>query len=158
MTAAKQITLLPVDRKDIEHPSDKSRQYLTEAITDLARLWIAEGRPLRILLTISGYDEDSRELYEIPEVCQWAKQIANEFPVFLFFLDDISIDRFVGWLCGPVSKQAIASREFAERYNDTKMEFVANAVAESSDLLEKLGADRKTISQFYFQISAERAD
>jgi hypothetical protein len=157
MTSVTRLTMLPVERRDIEHPSAAGREYVTESIADLARLWIAEGRPSRAMLTISGYDDDPRELYEIPEVCQWANRTLNEFPVLPFFLTDASLDPFVGWLCGPVSKHAITSPEFWKKFTDAKMRCYTKASAESSEYLMRMGADGPTISKFYFQIMADRA-
>jgi hypothetical protein len=119
-------------------------------------MWIAERRPSRAELTISGYDNDPRELYEVPEVCQWANRIANDFPVLPFFLTDTALDRFVGWLCGPMSKADLTSHEFAEKYDDAKMTCVTKAIAESSEFLRRMGADQPTISKFYFEIMAMR--
>lgn len=156
MTRKIRLFMLPVQRKDIEHPSDEGLHYITESITDLARVWIAEGKPSRTELTISGYDDDPRELYEIPEVCQWANQIFNQFPALLFFITSASIDRFTGWLCGPVSRQAVTSQEFAEKFASTRKRCVSIAIGpKSSDFLISVGADMPTISSFYFQSMAE---
>jgi hypothetical protein len=120
-------------------------------------LWIAEGRPSKAELTISGYDDDPRELYEIPEVCQWAKWIVKEFPVLPFFLTDTALDRFVCWLCGPVSRKALTTPEFTKKFTDMRIECAGIAIAESSGFLVRLGADGPTVSKFYFQIMADRA-
>lgn len=37
-------------------------------------------------LTISGYDDDSRELFEIPEVCRYLRGLDHEWPFWFFFL------------------------------------------------------------------------
>jgi len=151
MTTKTRLTMLPVERKDIENPSAAGRQYLENAIANLARLWITEGVPSKAELTISGYDDDPRELYEIPEICQWAKETVKKFPVLLFFLKDTSIDRLVGWIFGPLSKQEIDSPEFLKKYEETKIEYYTKAVAESSEFFLNMGADKTTISKFYFQ-------
>ena len=148
---------LPVERKDIEHQSADGREYITEAIARLAHLWITEGRPSRAELTISGYDDDPRELYEIPEVCQWANWIVHELPVLPFFLTDTALDRFAGWLCGPVSRKVVTSNEFSRKYTSVRMKCVTKAYVESAEFLMRIGADQPTVSKFYFQIIADRA-
>jgi hypothetical protein len=157
MTSVTRLTMLPVERNDIERPSAAGREYLTKSIADLARLWIAEGRPSRAMLTISGYDDDPRELCEIPDVCQWANRTLSELPVLPFFLTDQSLDPYVAWLCGPVSRDSLTSPEFQQRFTDTKMRCYTKASAESSGYLTRMGADGPTISKFYFQILADRA-
>ena len=149
--AKTRLVMLPIQRKDIEHPSEESLRNLTVYITDLAHLWISEKKPSRANLTISGYDDDPRELYEIPEVCQWANQTYNQFPSLLFFLTSASIYSFVGWLCGPESKQTVASKEFAEKFMAKRQECLREAITESSVFLQSIGADVSTISSFYFQ-------
>lgn len=150
--AARRLTLIPVERKDVEFLSINGRQALNRALDDLARLWIAEGRPSRAELTISGYDDDPRELYEIPQVCAWANQALNENPVLPFFLTNASLDRFVGWLCGPVSKAGLAAAEFGQRFNQAKSACFTHAVSESASFFKRLGADQATVSKFYMQI------
>jgi len=155
MTTETRITMLPIERKDIENMSAAGFQYLDDAINYLARLSITEEILNKAELTISGYDDDPRELYEIPEVCQWAKETVIKFPVLLFFLKDTSIDRFIGWICGPLSKQEVNSPEFLKKYEETRMEYCTKAVMESSEFFLNMGADKTTISKFYFQDMAD---
>lgn len=46
--------------------------------------WAFKGR---ISLVISGYANDSRELFEIPEVCHYLRLLDAEWPFWLFFLN-----------------------------------------------------------------------
>lgn len=46
--------------------------------------WAYKGR---LSLVISGYDSDSRELFEIPEVCHYLRSLDVEWPFWLFFLN-----------------------------------------------------------------------
>jgi len=148
--------MFPVERQDIEFPSIVSRQKLDQAIDGLARVWIAEDRPGRAELTISGYDNAPRELYEIPEVCGWANRVAIENPVLPFFLTGTSLDRFTGWLCGPVSKSELTTSEFQERFVQLKKTVFNKAVAESSAYFTRMGANPTTISKFYMLIMTDR--
>lgn len=38
-------------------------------------------------LAVHGYDDDDRELFEIPEVCDYFSLLATEFPYFFWFLN-----------------------------------------------------------------------
>jgi len=152
MTTIFRLTTLPVERKDIEHLSENGLQCLTEDITTLARLWITEETPSTAELTISGYDDDPRELYEIPEVCRWAKEIIKEFPVLLFFLKDTSIDRFITWISGPLSRQEIVSPEFLKKHGEMKAKYCFEAIAEAFEFFARIGVDKATVWNFYLQI------
>lgn len=46
--------------------------------------WAYKGR---LSLVISGYDIDPRELFEIPEVCNYLRLLDAEWPFWLFFLN-----------------------------------------------------------------------
>ncbi len=36
---------------------------------------------------VHGYDDDDRELFEIPEVCKYFNRLTKQFPYFFFFMD-----------------------------------------------------------------------
>ena len=41
----------------------------------------------RLILVIDSYDDDQRELYMIPELREWMREVDREFPYWLFFMD-----------------------------------------------------------------------
>lgn len=151
MTKNLRLLIITVERNQVEQQSDAGRQYITNTITNLARIWVREGRPIKADLTIGGYNNDPRELYEIPEVCQWAKWITNELPVLPYFLAYGSLDLIVFMLCGPVSKDAIPSKNFQNKFKDTRTACASKAVAESSEFFERIGFDQSAISRIYAQ-------
>jgi hypothetical protein len=114
------------------------------------------GKPCRVELTISGYGTDPRELYEIPEVCDWARRTVRDVPVLPFFLTSVSLDRLAGWLCGPHSTTAFSDPKFPEKFQAARTACVVKAVAESSQFLARLGADNETLSRLYSQILNDR--
>ena len=148
--------VIPIERKDIEIPSIVGRQHLDQNVDRLARLWIAEERPNRAELMIGGYHDDPRELYEIPEVCAWAKHAVNEIPVLPYFLTSTSLDRFTGWLCGPLTKDELMTNEFRERFIQTKNTIFDDAVKNPSSYFNHKGANKSTISKIYSQILANQ--
>lgn len=149
------ITLLPIEREYVEHPSESGQKYLAESIADLAKLWVTEAVPSKAELTISGYDNDPRELYEIPEVCEWARNTIKELPVLLFFITEASIVPFIGWLCGPLSKQEIDSPDFLKRFEDVKKKYTIKAGAESFEYFARMGFDKKAVTKLFLQIVTE---
>jgi hypothetical protein len=63
----------------------------TEGILTLLRKLLNPDVALRargrLILIIDGYDDDKRELYMIPEVREWIREVDREFPYWLFFMD-----------------------------------------------------------------------
>lgn len=51
-----------------------------------AHAWAYKGR---LSLTISGYNTDPRELFEIPEVCRYIRSVDEHWPFWLFFLNQV---------------------------------------------------------------------
>ena len=82
-------TLLPIPRDFVEHPSDITRDELDGIVGGFAARCVKEGMLRKITLSISGYDNDPRELYEIPEVCAWARDTVKLFPSMPLFLDEV---------------------------------------------------------------------
>ena len=79
----------------------------------------------RYVLLISGYDEDSRELYQIPEVVSFIKDLNSKLPFWLYFVNT-GDKRFFSWmiacLCRAMSldqdDETIYADFNAEAYND----------------------------------------
>lgn len=63
----------------------------TEGVLTLLRKLLVPEVALRaqgrLILVIDGYDDDERELYMIPEVREWFREVDREFPYWLFFMD-----------------------------------------------------------------------
>jgi hypothetical protein len=41
----------------------------------------------RLVFRIRGYDDDPRELFEVPEVRTWMEELDCEFPYWFYFMD-----------------------------------------------------------------------
>jgi DNA-directed RNA polymerase subunit RPC12/RpoP len=149
--------IVRISREAVEHLSDTNRSVVENIVSGIAGMCVQEKRLRKITMTISGYDNDPRELYEIPEVCAWARETNKIMSGLWFFLDEDSQYRFVGWLCGPASLNGIQSSEFQKRFDAQKMECAVKSTAASADVLEKAGASKSLISQFYFQDMYKRA-
>jgi hypothetical protein len=109
----------------------------------------------RLFFGISGYDEDSRELFQIPEVRLWMRELDVAFPYWFYFLSKhaatmefvtFSLCDYVegpsGALIAPAVLADFASRHFAA------MNSLFEKLGESEDAIEKL---TKEIEAFFFE-------
>ena len=79
----------------------------------------------KYVFLISGYDEDSRELYQIPEVVSFIKDLNSKLPFWLYFVNT-GDKRYFSWmiacLCRAMSldqdDETIYADFNAEAYND----------------------------------------
>ena len=79
----------------------------------------------KYVLLISGYDDDPRELYQIPEVVSFIKDLNSKLPFWLYFINT-SDKRFFSWmiacLCQAMSldqdEETIYADFNADAYND----------------------------------------
>ena len=79
----------------------------------------------KYVFLISGYDEDSRELYQIPEVVSFIKDLNSKLPFWLYFVNT-GDKRFFSWmiacLCQAMSldqdEETIYADFNADIYND----------------------------------------
>ena len=79
----------------------------------------------RYVFLISGYDDDPRELYQIPEVVSFIKDLNSKLPFWLYFINTAD-KRFFSWmiacLCQTMSldqdEETIYADFNADAYND----------------------------------------
>jgi hypothetical protein len=79
----------------------------------------------RYVFLISGYDDDPRELYQIPEVVSFIKDLNSKLPFWLYFVNT-GDKRFFSWmiacLCRAMSldqdEETIYADFNADAYND----------------------------------------
>ena len=79
----------------------------------------------RYVFLISGYDDDPRELYQIPEVVSFIKDLNSKLPFWLYFVNTAD-KRFFSWmiacLCQAMSldqdEETIYADFNADAYND----------------------------------------
>jgi hypothetical protein len=68
-----------VEAGNIKHASAMLQKLLTPE--NASRL---KGR---LIFGIRGYDDDPRELFEVPEVRTWMEELDREFPYWFYFMD-----------------------------------------------------------------------
>jgi hypothetical protein len=143
--------LYPVDRQSVETRSEKEIISIKDYIKDITTVSIAKQRLNRFKLTISGYDNDARELYEIPEVCVWARDCFQKIPYLLYFLDDASTYPFVSWILGPISKAVAFSKEFESTFSTKLTDVMITSSYAASEYVITLGGDDKLFLLFSTQ-------
>jgi len=114
-------------RNEIE-ANPPSVERLADAINLVAEATVREGKIHLLEIAIDGYNADTRELYEIGEVCTWARRALEQLPGIWYFLTPDCQRRFIGWVCGPVSREDISSEAFQSSYANQRTYAIVNGV------------------------------
>lgn len=86
------LRILPVEKDEILSGDIKSAEILVaQSFSDLAN----RGRIWPWMMTVSGYDDDPRELSEIPEVKAWFRKVQKAFPYLPIFLAEFSLNQYL---------------------------------------------------------------
>ena len=77
----------------------------------------------RVDIGVAGYDDDSRELYEIPEVRDFIHRLDEEFPYWLYFLSKrrLGLMFILSCFCPPYLAPEAQQRIWNERITDYLM-------------------------------------
>ena len=91
--------MLVVFRSDIEDGDIGSTLESLEKLKTAIRNIELHGKAD---LAIQGYDEDTRELFEVPEVCDHLRLLTREFPYFFYFanLETPALTAIAACVCG----------------------------------------------------------
>ncbi len=116
-------TVLQIPQEAIQN-CDTS-EYVTLLHGATGSLQSFEAAFQRYVLSVSGYDNDQRELYQIPEVVSFIKDLNSKLPFWLYFVNT-SDKRFFSWmiacLCRAMSldhdEETIYADFNADAYND----------------------------------------
>jgi hypothetical protein len=76
---------------DLQMVLHQDTQYFGWVRTELIDLTLRDGALNRVEVTIGGYDDDPRSLYEVPEVRRWVRQVQKEWPDAPFWLTPASL-------------------------------------------------------------------
>ena len=115
--------VLQISQRNIQD-SDTS-EYVTLLHGATGSLQSFEAAFQRYVLSVSGYDNDQRELYQIPEVVSFIKDLNSKLPFWLYFVNT-GDKRFFSWmiacLCRAMSldhdEETIYADFNADAYND----------------------------------------
>jgi hypothetical protein len=108
----------------------------------------------RYVLSVSGYDDDPRELYQIPEVVSFIKDLNSKLPFWLYFINT-SDKRFFSWiiacLCQAMSldqdEETIYADFDADAYNDLVETQFSNIVKLMSGLVMGDSVQEKVLKE-----------
>ena len=100
-------------------------EYVTLLHGATGSLQSFEAEFQRYVFLVSGYDNDQRELYQIPEVVRFIKDLNSKLPFWLYFINTAD-KRFFSWmiacLCQAMSldqdEETIYADFNADAYND----------------------------------------
>ena len=115
--------VLQIPQEDIQNCNTSEYVALLHGAT--GSLQSFETAFQRYVFLISGYDDDPRELYQIPEVVSFIKDLNSKLPFWLYFVNT-SDKRFFSWmiacLCRAMSpdhdEETIYADFNADAYND----------------------------------------
>jgi hypothetical protein len=127
---------------------------IDDALEFLVRLVdppVAQRFKGRLFFGISGYDEDPRELYQIPEVRLWMRELDVVFPYWFYFLfRHPSTMEFVTLsLCDYVQ-----TPNGAQIMPHVLADFMSNHFAAMNRLCEKLGESKEEIERLSKEVEA----
>ena len=115
--------VLQIHQEAIQNCNTSEYVDLLHGITDSLQSF--ESAFQRYVFLISGYDDDPRELYQIPEVVSFIKDLNSKLPFWLYFVNT-SDKKFFSWmiacLCQAMSldqdDETIYADFDADAYND----------------------------------------
>ena len=115
--------VLQISQENIKDCNTSEYVTLLHGATDSLQSFEAAFQ--RYVLSVSGYDNDQRELYQIPEVVRFIKDPNSKLPFWLYFVNTAD-KRFFSWmiacLCQAMSldqdEETIYADFNADAYND----------------------------------------
>lgn len=139
------VNILSIPRNEIES-NPASPECLVGAVDIAAEATVKEGKIHLLEITIDGYGTDQRELFEIPEVCDWARRTFQLVPSLYYFLAPDCQWRFIGWLCGPCNSREVVSASFQSSFDKQRTSAIVQSVVIGEEILSTKGADSVLIN------------
>jgi hypothetical protein len=152
-------TVLQISQETIQN-CDTS-EYVTLLHGATGSLQSFEAAFQKYVLLISGYDDDQRELYQIPEVVSFIKDLNSKLPFWLYFVNT-SDKRFfswmIAWLCQAMSldqdEETIYADFDADAYNDLFETQFSNIVKLMSGLVMGDSVQEKVLKELSTNLAA----
>jgi hypothetical protein len=125
----------------------KDVAYFGRARDELIELTMQYGQLNLLDISIDGYNDDQRSLYEVPEVRRWIKIIETRWPDFLFWLTPGSL-----WLCmlslNPVMYQRLSDGRLQITLDQESLirQFVVS-ISAAEEVLSKAGMTVKQVDR-----------
>lgn len=114
----------------------------------------------KYVLLISGYDDDPRELYHIPEVVNFIKKLNSNLPFWLYFVNT-SDKRFFSWmiacLCQAMSLDQDEETIYADFNANTYNDLIEYQFSNIVKLMTSLGMGESIQEKVLKELSANLA-
>ena len=114
----------------------------------------------RYVFLISGYDDDPRELYQIPEVVSFIKNLNSKLPFWLYFVNT-SDKKFFSWmiacLCQAMSLDQDEETIYADFNADAYNELIEYQFSNIVKLMSGLGMGESIQENVLKELSANLA-
>ena len=114
----------------------------------------------KYVLLISGYDDDPRELYQIPEVVSFIKDLNSKLPFWLYFVNTAD-KRFFSWmiacLCQAMSLDQDDETIYADFNADAYNDLIETQFSNIVKLMSGLGMGESTQEKVLKELSANLA-
>ena len=132
--------VLQISQEAIQNCDTSEYVTLLHGITDSLQSFEAAFQ--RYVFLISGYDNDQRELYQIPEVVSFIKDLNSKLPFWLYFINT-SDKKFFSWmiacLCRAMSLDQDEETIYADFNADAYNELIETQFSNIVKLMSGLG-------------------
>ena len=132
--------VLQISQEAIQNCDTSEYVTLLHGITDSLQSFEAAFQ--RYVFLISGYDNDQRELYQIPEVVRFKKDLNSKLPFWLYFINT-SDKKFFSWmiacLCRAMSLDQDEETIYADFNADAYNELIETQFSNIVKLMSGLG-------------------
>ena len=132
--------VLQISQEAIQNCDTSEYVTLLHGITDSLQSFEAAFQ--RYVFLISGYDNDQRELYQIPEVVRFKKGLNSKLPFWLYFINT-SDKKFFSWmiacLCRAMSLDQDEETIYADFNADAYNELIETQFSNIVKLMSGLG-------------------
>ena len=151
--------VLQISQSDIKDCNTSAYVTLLHGAT--VSLQSFEAAFQKYVLLISGYDDDQRELYQIPEVVSFIKNLNSKLPFWLYFVNT-GDKRFFSWmiacLCQAMSLDQDEDTIYADFNADTYNELIeyqfSNIVKLMSGLVMGDSVQEKVLKELSANLAA----
>jgi len=151
-------TVLQIPQEAIQNCDTSEYVTLLHGATDSLQSFEAAFQ--RYVFLISGYDDDPRELYQIPEVVSYIKDLNSKLPFWLYFINT-SDKKFFSWmiacLCQAMSLDQDDEKIYADFNADAYNELIETQFNNIVKLMSRLGLGESIQKKVLKELSANLA-
>lgn len=126
---------IQLSRSEIERQStDRALGWLNQFTHSPEVAWASRNS---LTLHVSGYDDDPRELYEIPEVCKFFRALHAKWPLWFFFVRQDEEDHTLGVLLSCICGGQKACEGVIEMESDRVQNFVMTCASATNKIFDR---------------------